>query len=289
MAEGLDPITAIQMATLNAAEAFRLRDRGAIAPGRRADLVVFPDLKHFRPEMVFSGGRLVAQAGEPVGRWPEPPVDDAPVRETVRVEWERVSLRIAAPDAAARRVRARVIGVIPDQVLTEHRMEDLPVRDGEVVADPGRDVLKLAVIERHRGTGNVGLGFVQGLGLRQGALAGSVGHDAHNLIVAGCDDDSMMTAARAVARMGGGLAVAVGEQLLATVPLPVAGLMSDRPVETVRLQMDDLTRAARSLGTSLPDPLMTLSFLPLEVIPALKLTDRGLVDVEQFAFVSLFV
>ncbi|MCX7855345.1 MAG: adenine deaminase [Anaerolineae bacterium] len=288
VAEGLDPVTAIQMATLNAAEWFRLRDRGAIAPGLRADLVVFSDLKNFRPEMVFSAGHLVAQAGEPVGRWEEPVADDLSVRETVRVNWERVSLRIGAPDAGARSVWVRVIGVIPDQVLTEHRVEEMPVRDGEVVADPERDILKLAVIERHRGTGNVGLGFVQGLGLRQGALAGSVGHDAHNLIVAGCDDTSMMTAARAAAQMGGGLAVAVGEQVLATVPLPVAGLMSDQPVETVRFQMDNLTWAARSLGTSLPDPLMTLSFLPLEVIPALKLTDQGLVDVEQFAFVSLF-
>lgn len=288
VAEGLDPVTAIQMAALNAAEWFRLRDRGAIAPGLRADLVVFSDLKKFRPEMVFSAGHLVAQAGEPVGRWDEPLADDSPVRETVRVDWDRVSLRIGAPDAGARSVRVRIIGVIPDQVLTEHRVEELPVRDGEVIADPERDILKLAVIERHRGTGNVGLGFVQGLGLRRGALAGSVGHDAHNLIVAGCDDVSMMTAARAVARMGGGLAVAVEEQILATVPLPVAGLMSDQPVETVRLQMDNLTQAARSLGTALPDPLMTLSFLPLEVIPALKLTDQGLVDVEQFAFVSLF-
>lgn len=289
VAEGLDPITAIQMATLNSAEWFRLRDRGAVAPGLRADLVVFSDLKNFRPEMVFAAGRLVAQAGAPVGQWVEPSVEAFAVRETVRVDWERVSLRISAPDAAARRVRVRVIGVIPEQVLTEHRVEELPVRDGEVVADGERDILKLAVIERHRGTGNVGLGFVRGLGLRQGALAGSVGHDAHNLIVAGCDDPSMMTAARAVAQMGGGLAVAVGEQVLATVPLPVAGLMSDLPVETVRFQMDHLTRAARSLGTALPDPLMTLSFLPLEVIPALKLTDQGLVDVERFTFVPLWV
>ncbi|MGQ9708957.1 MAG: adenine deaminase [Anaerolineae bacterium] len=289
VAEGLDPVTAIQMATLNAAEWFRLRDRGAIAPGLRADLVVFSDLKNFRPEMVFSAGQLVAQAGEAVGRWEAPPVDDSPVRETVRVDWQRISLRIPAPDSVARSVRVRVIGVIPDQVLTEHRVEDLPVQDGEVVADPARDILKLAVIERHRGTGNVGLGFVRGLELRRGALAESVGHDAHNLIVAGGDDVSMMTAARAVAQRGGGIAVAVGEQVLATVPLPVAGLMSDQPVETVRFQVDSLTRSARSLGTSLPDPLMTLSFLPLEVIPALKLTDRGLVDVEQFAFVPLFV
>jgi len=289
VAGGLDPVTAIQMATLNAAEWFRLRDRGAIAPGLRADLVVFSDLKNFRPEMVFAAGRLVAQAGEPAGDWAEPRAEDSAVRGTVRVDWDRVSLRIPVPDAGARSARARVIGVIPDQVLTEHRVEEVPVRDGEAMADPERDILKLAVIERHRMTGNVGLGFVWGLGLRQGALAGSVGHDAHNLIVAGCDDVSMMTAARAVAQMGGGLAVAVGEQVLATVPLPVAGLMSDQPVETVRFQMDNLTRAARSLGTSLPDPLMTLSFLPLEVIPALKLTDQGLVDVEQFAFVPLFV
>jgi len=289
VAGGLDPVTAIQMATLNAAEWFRLRDRGAVAPGLRADLVVFSDLKNFRPEMVFAAGRLVAQAGEPVGSWAELRAEDAAVRGTVRVDWDRVSLRVPAPDAGARSARVRVIGVIPDQVLTEHRVEEVPLRDGEAVADPERDILKLAVIERHRMTGNVGLGFVRGLGLRQGALAGSVGHDAHNLIVAGCDDVSMMTAARAVAQMGGGLAVAVGEQVLATVPLPVAGLMSDQPVEMVRFQMDNLTRAARSLGTSLPDPLMTLSFLPLEVIPALKLTDQGLVDVEQFAFVSLFV
>lgn len=289
VAEGLDPVTAIQMATLNAAEWFRLRDRGAIAPGLRADLVVFSDLKNFRPEMVFSAGQLVAQAGEPVGSWEEPAVDDSPVRGTVRVDWQRISLRIPAPDSGDRSVRVRVIGVIPDQVLTEQRVEELPVRDGEVVADPARDILKLAVIERHRGTGNVGLGFVRGLELRRGALAESVGHDAHNLIVAGGDDVSMITAARAVAQMGGGIAVAVGEQVLATVPLPIAGLMSDQPVETVRFQVDNLTRSARSLGTSLPDPLMTLSFLPLEVIPALKLTDQGLVDGERFAFVPLFV
>lgn len=287
VSEGMGPVTAIQMATLNAAEWFRLRDRGAIAPGLRADLVVFSDLDDFRPEMVFAAGHLVAQAGEPVGRWPEPVADESAVRGTVRVDWDRVSLRIPAQDPGAR--SARAIGVIPDQVLTEHRIEDVPVRDGEAVADPDRGILKIAVIERHRGTGNVGLGFVVGLGLRRGALAGSVGHDAHNLIVAGCDDFSMMTAARAVAELGGGLVAAVGGQVLASVPLPVAGLMSDQPVEVVRHQMDRLTEAARTLGTTLSDPFMTLSFLALEVIPALKLTDQGLVDVEKFSFVPLFV
>jgi adenine deaminase len=157
-----------------------------------------------------------------------------------------------------------------------------------VVPDVERDILKLAVVERHRGTGNVGLGFVHGLGLKKGALAGSVGHDAHNLTVAGCDDVSMMTAARAVGRLGGGLVAAVGEEVLAQVPLPIAGLMSDQPLRVVRRQMDELVTVARELGSSLHDPLMTLGFLALEVIPSLKLTDQGLVDVEKFDFVSLF-
>jgi adenine deaminase len=285
VAEGLDPITAIQMATLNAAEWFRLRDRGAVAPGRRADLVVFSNLKDFRAEMVFAGGALVAQDGAPVGDWPTPVVvDDAAVRDTIHVDWEQLSFVIPA-----RGERVRVIGVVPDQVVTEHLVELAKVVDGLAVAEPERDLLKLAVVERHRGTGNVGLGFVRGLGLRRGALAGSVGHDAHNLTVAGCDDISMMTAARAVGDLRGGLVAAVGEEVLASVPLPIAGLMSDRPVETVRRQMDRLIEAAHDLGSSLHDPFMALSFLALEVIPALKLTDQGLVDVEKFDFVPLWV
>jgi adenine deaminase len=284
VAEGLDPIAAIQMATLNAAEWFRLRDRGAIAPGRRADLVVLSNLKDFRAEMVFAGGTLVAQDGTVVGEWPTPVVGDAGVRDTVHVDWEQLSFAIPAQGG-----RVRVIGVVPDQVVTEHLIEPAQVVDGLAVADLERDLLKMAVVERHRGTGNVGLGFVRGLGLRRGALAGSVGHDAHNLIVAGCDDASMMTAARAVGDLGGGLVVAAGEEVLASVPLPIAGLMSDQPMEAVRRQMDRLVAVARDLGSSLHDPFMALSFLALEVIPALKLTDQGLVDVEKFDFVPLWV
>ncbi len=284
IAEGVDPITAIRMATLNAAEWFRLRDRGAIAPGKRADMVVFSNLKDFRAEMVFAGGALVARDGEALGDWPLPAVDDASVRDTVHVEWERLDLAIPAQGE-----RVRVIGVVPDQVVTEHLIEPAKVVDGLAVADPERDLLKMAVIERHRGTGNVGLGFVRGIGLKRGALAGSVGHDCHNLIVVGCDDTSMMTAARAVGEMGGGLVAAAGEEVLASVPLPIAGLMSDRPVEAVRRQMDALLAVAADLGSSLHDPFMALGFLALEVIPALKLTDQGLVDVEKFDFVPLFV
>jgi adenine deaminase len=285
VAEGLDPITAIQMATLNAAEWFRLHDRGAIAPGKRADLLVFSNLKDFRAEMVFSGGTLVAQDGTPASEWPVPAVmDDSDVHDTVHVDWEQLSLAIPAQDG-----HVRVVGVIPDQVVTEHLLETPKVVDGLAVADPARDLLKLAVIERHKGTGNVGLGFVHGLGLQRGAIAGSVGHDAHNLTVAGCDDVSMMTAARAVGDLGGGLVAAAGEKVLGFVPLPIAGLMSDRPVETVRQQMDQLVAVAQELGSPLHDPFMTLGFLALEVIPSLKLTDQGLVDVEKFDFVPLWV
>jgi adenine deaminase len=284
VSEGLDPVTAIQMATLNAAEWFRLRDRGAIAPGKRADLVVFSDLGDFRAEVVFGGGKLVARDGAPVGQWPTPAVDDSHVRDTVHVDWDRLSFAIPAEGE-----RVRVVGVVPDQVVTEHLVEPAKLEDGLAVADVERDLLKMAVVERHRGTGNVGLGFVHGLGIRRGALAGSVGHDAHNLTVAGCDDVSMMTAARAVGDLGGGLVAATGKDVLGAVPLPIAGLMSDQPVETVRRQMDHLVDLAADLGSPLHDPFMALGFLALEVIPTLKLTDQGLVDVESFDFVPLFV
>ncbi len=288
VAEGLDPVTAVRMATLNTAEWFRLRDRGAIGPGRRADLVVFPDLEHFVADMVFAGGQLVARGGELVGEWPERSVDAGAVRGTVQVDWDDLRFTIAAPDPHAQAVDARVIGVVPDQIVTQHLVRKIPVVEGEAVPDIERDILKLAVVERHHATGRVGLGFVHGLGLRRGALAGSVGHDAHNLIVAGCDDASMMTAARAVGALGGGLVAVTGDQVLARVPLPVAGLMSEQSLETVHRQMQDLVRAARDLGSELHDPFMTLGFLALEVIPSLKLTDQGLVDVEDFDFVPLF-
>jgi adenine deaminase len=284
IAEGLDPITVIQMATLNAAEWFRLHDRGAIAPGRRADLVVFSDLKDFQADMVYSGGVLVAQDGLPVGDWPVPAVDDSHVRDSVRVDWEQLDFTMEA-----RAGRMRVMGVVPDQAVTEHLVEPANVVGGMATAVPERDLIKIAVIERHNRTGRVGLGFVRGLGLERGALAGSVGHDAHNLTVAGCDDVSMMTAARAVGELGGGLVAAAGDEVLGSVPLPIAGLMSDQPVETVRQQMDRLVAIAKDLGSTLHDPFMALGFLVLEVIPALKLTDQGLVDVERFELVPLWV
>jgi adenine deaminase len=187
--------------------------------------------------------------------------------------------------------KARVIGIIKDQLVTEHLIEEVP-RDAAgryAVTDLERDILKMAVIERHRGTGNVGLGFIHGMGLQAGALAASVAHDHHNLVVVGVDDKSMLTAARAVGEIGGGFAVANGDRVLDRLPLPMAGLMSDQPVEAVRDAQDKIIISSAALGSELHDPFMMMGFMALEVIPALKLTDQGLVDVEQFKPVDLFV
>ena len=281
--EGLAPIAAIRLATLNPAEHFRLRDRGAVAPGRRADIVVLDDLRAPRPDLVFVAGRLVARAGALLERPPAAPVPPA-VAGSVRIDWSRVSLRIPATGR-----RVRVIRALPDRIVTGSEVADAAIRDGEAVADPARDLLKMAVIERHGRRGTVGLGFVSGMGLRRGALASTVAHDAHNLVAIGADDRSMETAARAVAAAGGGQAAAEGDRVLALLPLPIAGLMSDLPIEAVRDRADDLAAAARALGSPLRQPFTTLSFLALEVVPRLKLTDLGLVDVERFVPVPLFV
>jgi adenine deaminase len=281
IAEGIDPVTAIRMATLNPSEYFHLHDQGAIAPARRADMVVFSDLQAPRAEMVYRGGKLVAQDGQVIP-W-ERPKRPTVLRSSMNVDWNQVNFSIAANGR-----RVRVIGLIPDQIITEHLVEELPTRDGEVVVDPGRDILKMAVIERHLATGNVGLGFVKGLGLKKGAIASTVAHDHHNIVVAGADDESMFSAVQAIAATRGGMAAAYGDTVLAQLPLPIAGLMSDQPIETVRRQMDEVLAAARQLGSSLHSPFMALSFLALPVIPSLKLTDQGLVDVDKFELVSLF-
>ncbi|HOT90719.1 MAG TPA: adenine deaminase [Anaerolineae bacterium] len=303
IAAGLPPLTALRMATLNAAEAFGLKDRGAIAPGRRADLVVTPSLEDFCAVKVFAGGKLVAEDGQPVGEWPLPTADESRVRGSIHVDIDALSFRIPAEGT-----RIRAIGVIPDQIVTDERIfearimstdltdktDSMPVKSAqsvekEAVADIERDLLKLAVIERHSRTGRIGLGFVHGLGLKRGAIAGSVGHDCHNITVAGVSDAEMRAAVRAVKDLGGGLVAVLNGTVLASVPLPIAGLMSDQPVEVVRAQMDMLLERVKELGSPLHDPFMHLGFLALEVIPKLKLTDQGLVDVEKFDFVPLWV
>jgi adenine deaminase len=283
VASGVDPLTALRLATLNPAEHYGLHDRGAIAPGRRADLVAFADLEELRADEVWVGGRLVARGGEPL--FAAAPGEAGPVgpRDTVRVDWARSDLAIPAAGD-----RVRIIGLVPDQLVTESLVMDARIAGGEAVADPDRDLAKLAVLERHRASGAVGKGFVRGFGLRRGALAGTVAHDHHNLIVVGADDPSMEAAARGAAAAGGGLAVAERGEVRAVLALPIAGLMSDRPIEEVRRGLDQLLALAGELGCRPRNPFMALSFLGLEVIPALKLTDRGLVDVARQELVPLF-
>jgi adenine deaminase len=279
---GIDPVVAIQIATINPANYYDLHDRGAITPGRRADLVVLDNLRNVTTKMVLRGGAVVAQDGTLLPY--DKPQREVRVRGSMNVNWDKVSFRIEAKGR-----RANVIGVIPDQIVTEHLVEELTIENGEVVQDPGLDLLKIAVIDRHANTGAHTVGFVKGIGLRQGAIASSIAHDHHNLVVIGADDGSMMTAARAVAKTGGGLSVAHKQTVLAQLPLPIAGLMSDQPIETVRAQMDEVLNAAHNLGATLHDPFMAMSFLALAVIPELKITDQGLVDVTKFQRVPLFV
>jgi adenine deaminase len=232
--------------------------------------------------MVFKDGRLVAQGGVPL--WPRGAATAAAPVDTVRIAWESVDLSVPL-----RGRRIRVIGVVPGQITTGHLLLEASAERGLAVADAARDLAKIAVIERHHASGRVGLGFASGLGLRRGAIASTVAHDHHNLVVAGADDRSMMTAARAVAAAGGGCAAAAGTDVLAVLPLPIAGLMSDQTLERVLAQDEALLAAARTLGSALHDPFLTLGFLGLEVVPALKITDLGLVDVERFRLVPLFV
>ncbi|HET6510149.1 MAG TPA: adenine deaminase [Baekduia sp.] len=284
---GLDPVTAITMATLNAAEHYNLRDRGAVAPGRRADLVLFDDLRAPRPDTVLAGGRVVARGGEHLG-------DQAPapggVGPTMDVAW-RDTLELAR---AGDRVKA--IGLIADQLVTTAEPRDLAsgagaggAANGIAAPQPDEDLLRLSVVERHRATGNVGHGFVTGFGLRAGALASSVAHDSHNIVTVAADDRDAMVAARAVADLGGGLVVAAGGEVRATVPLEIAGLMADRSPHAVAAEVQRAETAARDLGCRVGAPFMALSFLALPVIPSLKLTDHGLVDVDAFALTDVFI
>jgi adenine deaminase len=214
-------------------------------------------------------------------------VDEATVRNTINVDWNTIDESTFHIQASGDQVH--VIGAIDGQVTTEHRIEHISRERHLAVTDVARDILKMAVIERHRGTGNIGLGFIQGIGLKKGALAGSVAHDHHNIVTIGVDDHSMLSAAQAVGEMGGGLVVANQERVLAQLPLPIAGVMSDQSVNAVKDAMDTLLNKSAALGSAVHDPFMVMSFMALEVIPSLKLTDQGLIDVEQFKPVPLFV
>jgi len=280
---GLNPITAVQMATINVAEIYGLKDVGAVAPGFRADLVIVDDLDSFGVQGVFKDGRLVARGGKMLPG--TLPCTGMELRNTIRVK----SIRPEALVIRAQGGLARIIEVIPRQLVTRALVEPVAVRDGRAKADPERDILKVAVFERHTASGNIGLGFVRGFGLKGGAMGSSVAHDAHNIIVVGDNDVDMAIAAVHIAEMGGGLAIAHGGKMRGALPLPVAGLMSDEGIEHVVKRLKHMRKMCRDMECRLEDPFMALSFLSLPVIPELRVTDRGLVDVGQFRIVPLFV
>lgn len=279
---GLSPITAIQLVTINAAKYFFTADVGAVAPGYVADLVLLEDLEQFRARMVLRNGQPVACNGHLVVELP--PVAPPP-RSAMRIG--PLSPRRLEIPAGSHRV-AKLIELVPEQLMTRCMLDAPPLRDGLVCADARRDIAKLAVVERHRATGNLGLGLVRGFGLRAGALASSVAHDSHNIVVVGMSDADMWAAIKAVEELRGGLVAVKDGHVLGAVGLPIAGLMSDRPFEHVVSEVTAALAAARQLGCCARDPFMVLAFLALPVIPALRLTDRGLVDVERFRLVSLF-
>ncbi|MFA6004401.1 MAG: adenine deaminase C-terminal domain-containing protein, partial [Elusimicrobiota bacterium] len=280
---GVDPIRAIQMASINTAEYFGLKDLGAVAPGYRADLIVFDDFKRLRISKVIKDGRVVAENGVLL---PSAVTDyKGKVRGTVNVRW--IEYEDFAIKAEAR--RARVIGVVPDQIVTKSLVCPVKSDGGFVVSDPARDVLKIAVIERHMASGRIAKGLVKGFGLKRGAIASSISHDSHNIVVIGVDDGDMYTAAVQVVKMQGGIVAAADGQVLEALPLPIAGLMSDRSSEFVRERLKRLISAAHALGSKLDDPYMAMSFLTLPPIPELKITDRGLIDAVDFKVVPLFV
>jgi adenine deaminase len=275
VAFGIEPADAILMASLHPAQWHRLSRHGAVAPGYLADLLVLPDLERFVPELVLKRGRSI---------------EDRPRAEVP--EWVSQTVRIHPVTAADFAIpwdggTARAIGLIEDQVVTESLEVEPLVVDGHAVSDVMRDLVKLAVVERHLATGRVGLGLVSGSGLQRGALASTVAHDAHNLVVVGADDEDMVFAVRRLAELGGGIVAVEGGQVVAECPLPVAGLLSDQPLDVVVAQSRSCNEAATGLGWSGATPFLTLAFLALSVIPSLKLTDRGLVDVDRFEIVPL--
>jgi adenine deaminase len=283
VAEGVAAEDALLMASLHPARAHGLLDRGAVAPGLRADLVLLDDLETFRVARVWKDGRLVARDGRAEPFSP-PPIPDH-VRQTMRAApVDADSFAIAAESA-----RVRVIEIVPGQLITLAREEDAPVDEGRVVADPSRDLAKIAVVERHHATGRIGLGLVRGFALREGAFASTVAHDAHNVVIVGVTDADMTACALRLQEIGGGIVVARDGAVVGELALPVAGILSDQPVEDVVTRLEELQDILRAQGVHDGAPFMTLSFLALSVIPALKITDRGLVDVERFELVPLAV
>jgi len=283
IAEGLDPIVAIQIATINTARFYDLKNIGAIIPRYWADFVVFDDLKNPEPRMVFKKGALVAQDGKTLFNVQD--IKHSYLRGTMNVAWlYEENFQIPANGE-----KVNIIQVIPDQIISKHIVDTAKIENGFAVADTERDIVKFVVIERHRATGNIGKGFAKGFGIKKGAFASSVAHDSHNLGVLGVNDADMLKAAIRVVQMGGGQVVVEDGEIIAELPLPVAGLISDQPLETVSKKVGELNNAAKKVGCVLPDPFAAMSFLSLVPIPELRLTDKGLIDANKFEIIDLFV
>ncbi len=279
VALGVPPETAIRLVTITPALYFGLRDRGGIFPGARADLVAVTDLKTFTVKLVLAGGEVVARDGEAVFPKRSP---SSPPPHPVLIPEELDFSVSKAPG------KIRVIGIRPGEIITEHLLLEPKIEKDGVVADPERDLLKIVCLERHHGTGRLAVGFVKGFGLKEGALGSTVAHDSHQMLLVGVNDEDLKQAARRLKELGGGLVVVNRGEVLAELPLPIGGLLAELPAEEVAQRLAKLKEAACRLGGVLPNPFMSLSFLALPVIPALKITDQGLVDVNRFELVPLF-
>lgn len=280
---GLNPSRAIAMCTLNPSEIYGLNRKGALAPGYEADIIAVDNLSSFNPMQVYKKGVLTAREGEFIGAMAPQPAPDWVVSMNVGpLDEDRLKIGNPGP-------KARVIGVMEGQLTTKNLVVDTPVKDGCLTADPDRDIARLVVVERHKGSGNIGQGLIHGFGLKKGAMASSVAHDSHNIIAVGMSEAEILLALETIKSMGGGMVVVCENNVLARLPLPLAGLMSFEPAEKVAEDHKKLEAAAQELGGRLKSPFMTLAFMALPVIPSLKLTDMGLFDVDKFEFTPLFL
>ena len=279
---GVDPIKAIQCASLNTAEYFGLKNLGAIAPGYKADMLILPDLKTFKPDFVLKNGKVIVENGELVSEMEE--FETPSVRGSVNVKW--IELEDFQIEAKSDIVKA--IEIIPHQLVTKSVVSNIKVENGNAISNIDNDTLKICVIERHRATGNIGKGFVKGFNLKSGAIASTVAHDSHNMIIVGTNDYDMYVAAVELVKSQGGKVVVNNGEVISKLPLPIAGLMSDQEFNYVLEKCTELNKASHSIGCTLEDPFMTLGFMSLPVIPELKITDKGLFDTNSFDFIDIF-
>jgi adenine deaminase len=278
---GVPPIAALQIATINTARHYNLLNIGAIAPRYWADFVVFDDLKNFRVRQTYKKGVLVAENGKYLVKNPK----------KVSLPRSTMNLRYSPEDFVVKPSGAkkiRVIAIVPNQIVTREIIASPKIENGQIVSDTSRDILKMVVVERHRATGNVGVGFVRGFKLKRGAIGSTVAHDAHNVVVAGTNDADILRAIQELEKLQGGQVAVADGKVVAELPLPIAGLVSDQPLNKAMKLIDDLNAAAHALGCDLDAPFMALSFLSLSPIPSLKLTDQGLIDAVQLKKTTLF-